>query len=49
MVNDDQAEKEVFDSETDNLSETVRPLRPVYDVLQPDVATHELDELNLVL
>jgi hypothetical protein len=43
MVNDDQVEKEVFDSET------IRPLRPVYDVLQPDVATHELDELNLVL
>jgi hypothetical protein len=48
MVNDDQVDIKVFDSEIVNLTVTVRPLRVASDVLQPDVAIHKLDELNLV-
>jgi hypothetical protein len=49
MVNDDQVDIEVFDSEIVNLHVTVRPLRMASNVLQPDVAIYELDELNLAL
>jgi hypothetical protein len=49
MANDDQVDIEVFDSEIVNLHVIVRPLRVTSNVLQPDVAIHELDELNFVL
>jgi hypothetical protein len=49
VLNDDQVELDFLNSVPDVGSVVVRPVRPLPEGVRPDMATHELYDLNLVL